>query len=432
MLKFFRKNKIFRDAVKYTSALPTDTDFAPKNIYLSLSECLVLAGDSVAIGDLVGKKGDGTLVYSGISGRVVSAEKLSDGSFEIVIENDFAKSVSESVLPFGKRNAIKVSDLTPEMLIKEIKEAAITTRGREISEKPRTLCEKVEAAIGKARQIVINCTCADPYDSAADRATLEAPSDIVNGMKILMSALKIGEGFIVLDSEGRARADSLSREIGEGDNIKIVLADVPYPSDNEHLIIYALTSIELSASKNAERIACAVFDWREALAIGRAFVFGERESAENVTVSGDITEPMNAKIPYGTKFSEIIAYCGESAAPQTRIIVGGLLRGREVSEDDVFESSMSPIVILDAESIPSFEGEKCIKCGECARNCPMMLMPMYLYFAGIKGQGRASRLLDADACIECGACQYVCPSEIPILSSIRHLKKQGNGGGDDK
>ena len=119
MLKLFRKNKIFRDAVKYTSALPTDTHFAPKNIYLSLSECLVSAGDLVAIGDLVGKSLSGAFVYSGISGRVTSAEKISEGSFEIVIENDFTKSVSENALPFGKRNAIKVPNLFKKLLARE-------------------------------------------------------------------------------------------------------------------------------------------------------------------------------------------------------------------------------------------------------------------------------------------------------------------------
>ncbi len=432
MLKLFRKNKIFRDAVKYTSVLPTDLGFAPQNIYLTVSECLVSVGSSVAIGDCVGKNEKGVSVFSGISGKVIDIKAISKKILEINIKNDFEKKISGEVLPFGKRNAVKITDLTPEILVREVEAAGINTRGRQISQTDRTLCERITESFGKAKQMVVNCVCGEPYDSASDRVMLENPLDIINGMKIIMCALKIGEGFILLDTQSKAQANSLFREIKEGDNIKVILADAQYPSDSEHLIIHALTSIELSTAKNAERLACAIFDWREVFAIGRAFVWGERETGETVTVSGDVSEPMNLRIPYGTKISDVITYCGDSGAPETRIIVGGLLRGREVSDKETFESGMSPIIVLDEENIPRFEGQRCIRCGACAQVCPMMLMPMYLGFAATVGSRSLAKVFDISACIECGACQYVCSSEIPILANIRKIKKNASDGGEGK
>ncbi len=435
MLKLFQKNRIFRDAVKYTSELPIDIGFAPKNIYLSVAYCSVSLGEPIKIGQRVGESEKGEPIYSGVSGKVSEITQLSEKNFELRIENDFSNAYSKDNLPFGKKNNIKVTDLTPEILTEVINESRISTYGRQITGKERTLSERILESFGKAKQIVINCVSGDPYDTAADRALLENPSDIINGMKILMAALGIGEGVLVLDTQCKKQAETLSDELKDGDNIKIILTDLPYPSDNEHLVMYALTSIEISASKNAERVACAVFDWREVSAICRAFVFGEKETCETVTVSGDITEPMNAKIPYGTKFSEISAYCNGSISPEAKIIVGGLLRGKEVSEDDVFESGMAPIVFVDEESIPLFDGERCIKCGECAKVCPMMLMPMYINLSCVFAKRPWAKFFDIDACIECGMCQYVCPSEIPILGNIRKLKSdavRASVGGDEK
>ncbi len=422
MLKLFQKNKMFSEAEKYTSELPIDIGFAPKNIYLSVSECSVSVGDTVRIGQSVGKSEKSSPVCSGISGKVAEITQLSENAFEVRIENDFLNAYSEDTIPFGRKNSIKVTDLTPEILTEVIKDSCISTHGRQITGKERTLSERILEAFGKAKQIVINCVSGDPYDTAADRALLENPSDIINGMKILMAALGIGEGVLVLDTNCKEQAEVLSKELSDGDNVKIILTELPYPSDNEHLVMYALTSIELSASKNAEGLACAIFDWREVLSIGRAFVFGEKETCETVTVSGDITDPMNANIPYGTKFSEISAYCNGSISPEAKIIVGGLLRGKEVSENDVFESGMAPIVFVNEESIPLFDGERCIRCGECARVCPMMLMPMYINLSCVFGKRSRAKFFDIDACIECGACQYVCPSEIPILGNIRKMR----------
>ena len=422
MLKLFRKNKAFRDAAALMSELPIDKNFAPQNIHLTVASCDLAAGDAVCIGDCVGNDRNMRKVYSGISGMVSEITELSDGSFEMTIENDFMRTVSADCVPFGKKNGIKVTDLTPEILNSVIYDAGISSRVRQLFSEEKTLSERINEAFGKAKQIVINCVGGEPLDSAVERVSVEQACDIINGMKILMSALKIGEGVIVFDSQNKAGAEAVSAHILEKDNIKAILADVPYPADNDHTILYALTSIELSRSKNALRVSCAVFDWRETVAIARAFLYGEKETGETVTVSGDIPDPMTTHIPYGTKFSEIFSYCGESLALETTVIVGGLLRGREVSEEDVFGSGLSPVILCGEENISSFDGERCVRCGECAHACPMMLMPMYLSFACSLNKASLAARFDIDSCIECGACQYVCPSEIPILGHIRKVK----------
>jgi electron transport complex protein RnfC len=66
----------------------------------------------------------------------------------------------------------------------------------------------------------------------------------------------------------------------------------------------------------------------------------------------------------------------------------------------------------------------CIRCAECARVCPAVLLPQQLYWY--------TRARDFDKvvdyavfdCIECGCCDLVCPSHIPLVSYFRFAKSE--------
>ncbi len=435
MLKLFRKNKAFLDAEKKTLNAPIDYNFAPKEIYLTLSEATLSVGSAVKVGEKVGCGSDKMPIYSGISGKVSEIKKISDNEYKVKIENDFENKVSDSVVPFGKENNIKVTDLTPEILIDVIEKNSVKTRGRQISLTDRNISQRIKDSFGKANRIILNCVGGEPYDSSVARLLAENGKDLLNGMKIVMAAMKIGEGSILLDSENIEAAGIISEMLYEDDNINIVLSEPSYPADNEHSAVYTLTRVELSRARNAQRAKYVVFDIREVISLARAFVYGNRETGEVVTLSGEgFKNPKNVYLPYGTKISEIAGYADMNKDERVKIIAGGVLRGREVTLEDVFESGMSPIVALRAKDLPKFEGTRCTRCGECMRACPMLLMPMYISFAGKTGNKKIGKHFDVNSCTECGMCQYVCPSGIPILENIRKMKdiceNAVSGGGD--
>jgi electron transport complex protein RnfC len=435
MLKLFRKNKIFRDAEKKTLNAPIDYNFAPKEIYLTACEVALSVGAAVRIGEKIGCGTDKMPIYSGISGKVSEIVKVSDNEYRVKIENDFSGSVSDSVVPFGKENNVKVTDLTPEILIDVIEKSSIRTRGRQIAFNERDICQRIKDSFGIANRIIINCVGGEPYDTSVRRVLAENGEDLINGMKIIMAAMKIGEAAVLLDSENREEANLLSGMLMPSDNVKIVLADPSYPADNEHSAVYTLTLTELSRAKNAERAKYVVFDIRETVSVARAFVYGERETGEVVTLSGEgFASPKNVYLPYGTKISELADYADINKDENIKILVGGVLRGREAALEDVFEAGMSPVVALREKDIPRFDGIICTKCAECMRACPMLLMPMYLSFAGKTHKKKMGKRFGVDFCIECGICQYVCPSGIPILENIRKIKNvcenTAEGGGD--
>ncbi len=341
----------------------------------------------------------------------------------------FKDTEDEKSRPFGIESDVKVTDLTPEMLVNVIKDKNIKTHLVSMISDERDLSGRINVSVGNAKQIVLRALSGEPYDTSYCRLALENTHGIINGMKIVMAALKIGEGVILLDKDASSEANSFSLALKENDNIKIILKDMKYPADNEHLIMHTLTSVEISRKRGAERMGCFVLDLKEALAISRAFLKGESEKSETVAISGDaLKRPLNIEIPYGKTFREIADICETvdgCDSENTALIAGGVMHGREVSADTVFEPNMSPIVFLKKKKIPKFVGKKCIKCNACAKVCPMLLLPMYFYTGGGFGKTVAESF-DMSACIECGACQYVCPSRIPILDCVRALKNGEN------
>lgn len=433
MLKLFRNDRRIVSSVKISSEAPVNLGFAPKKLRFLLSECYVEGGAHVLVGDLLGITPESRIVASGVSGTVTEITEYPEGLFSLTVENDDLGSVCPDDLPFGDRNAINVTDLTPEILVSEIERSLVSTRLSGISLTDRTLSQRIKEADGKAKQIVISALSCDPYDSSYERLVEECSEDILAGMKILMASLKIGEGVIVVDTENKRRPEGLASLIKPTDNIKVVFADVRYPSDNEHTILHALTSVELSRKRNAERLACVVFDVKEIIAIARAFLSGSKETGETVTVVGtDVGFSFNVYLPYGTELSEIAELCSAELSDDVTVSVSGILRGRSVSASETFAPGMGPIVFLENKKIPKFNGTRCLRCGRCASVCPMFLLPSYIYLACSLKSKQMAEKFDMPSCIECGACQYVCDGEIPLLSYIRDFKNAGTEDDSDE
>ena len=94
------------------------------------------------------------------------------------------------------------------------------------------------------------------------------------------------------------------------------------------------------------------------------------------------------------------------------------------------ESDSAPVVkasncvlALSHQDIAAPQPEMpCIRCGECARVCPAMLLPQQLHLQIRNELWEPLKEYGLSACIECGCCDFVCPSHIPLVDWFRYGK----------
>jgi ferredoxin len=75
-------------------------------------------------------------------------------------------------------------------------------------------------------------------------------------------------------------------------------------------------------------------------------------------------------------------------------------------------------------SQPTLLGTPCQKCLHCADICPAHIVPFMIASLFEREQIKEAVDFKPADCIECGLCSFVCPSGIPLLHSIRALKKK--------
>lgn len=82
------------------------------------------------------------------------------------------------------------------------------------------------------------------------------------------------------------------------------------------------------------------------------------------------------------------------------------------------------ILVLDRKQAEKRVESPCIRCGRCAKACPMRLQPLEIESALRIGNLEAVKAHYADYCIECGSCSYVCPSKRHLTQVMRMAKAE--------
>lgn len=100
---------------------------------------------------------------------------------------------------------------------------------------------------------------------------------------------------------------------------------------------------------------------------------------------------------------------------------GSLMQERAVSTDTPVGQTELWLHVLHAprDSNP----ESCTRCGECVVACPARIHPAALLEAAQRTDPAMGERFGLQSCIECGLCTHVCPSGLPVLASIRQLKR---------
>lgn len=399
----------------------------PKKVVIPLQQhigapCkpLVKKGDVVAEGQKIGEATTFVTapIHASISGKVKDIEKLpypgGGKILSVVIEGDgTAKEWGD-----GGNVGLELESLTAEALRNIIKEAGIVGMGG------AAFPTHVKVSPPKEKKIdafILNgCEC-EPYLTSDHRLMVEEPEKVVWGMKALMKAARVENGFIGIEENKPDAIEALEKAAKEG-NIKVVALETKYPQGAEKMLIKAILNRKVPVGKLPMDVGVVVNNVGTAVAVYDAIKFNKPLIERVVTVSGNgVKEPKNLLTRIGTSFEEILNQCGGITKDGEReVLNGGPMMGIAQTTLEVpVVKGTSGITVLAGEEIKPSKYDPCIRCASCVEVCPVNLMPYKL-----GDLGRLYRLDEFKAwgglvCIECGCCSYTCPSKRPLLHWIR-------------
>lgn len=381
----------------------------------------VAKGDRVKVGQVIGTASGfvSCNIHSPVSGTVTSIDAVPDGggirrpSVTIKVEGD---EWEETIDRSDEIN--KECSLSPQEIIKKISDAGIVGMGG------ATFPTHVKLSVppGKtAEYLVINGVECEPYLTSDHRVMLERGEELLVGIRILAKALNVKRSYIGIENNKPDAIEHL-RSLSAGyPDITVVPLKVQYPQGGEKQLIDAVLRRQVPSGGLPIDVGVVVQNVGTALAVYEAVQKNKPLFERVVTVTGkSMAKPMNVLARVGTPIRFLIDFCGGLPADTGKVINGGPMMGKAMSNlDSSVTKGTSGVLMMKAEEAVRKEADVCIKCAKCASVCPMGLEPYMLYKLGRRNMFAEMEGYYATDCIECGSCSYTCPAALPLLDYIR-------------
>ena len=401
----------------------------PSELVVSMSEHLgapaVLTkkkGDAVTKGELIGTAAGyiSACVHSPVDGVIVDIRKVRVQS-GAVADAAVIKCSENQSNPWTEKHDWRKS--SPEELLGLIKDMGIVGMGG------ATFPTAVKLTIPMGKEVdalIINGVECEPYLTADYRLMMENPDEVLEGVMVAAAVAKPKRIIIGIEANKMDAVALLSERAGAlGYPISVMPLKMKYPQGDEKQLIKATINREVPSGKLPLDVGAVVCNLGSCYAMYEAAVYHKPLIERVITVSGEsINEPKNLIAPIGTKFSDLIAYCGGEKDDAVSMVAGGPMMGFAVYDEETPMVKGSSGLLILPKMIDDFSAP-CVLCGKCVQHCPMGLQPNKM-FRNIKyGNYQAAMDLGLMDCKECGCCAYTCPSHLPLVQGFKLGKKMG-------
>ena len=413
-----------------TAALPIEILPEPKEVFIPLQQhigapCkpLVEVGEEVKKGQVVGSTDAfvASPVHATINGKVkaIGRYPAPTGS-KIQMIHIVAKDEEDEQDTVEKNIETDWTALSVEELKDRIKKAGIVGLGGAAFPTHVKLSPPEDKPIDTF--ILNGCEC-EPFLTADHRMMVESPDKILTGMAIIMKVLDVKEGYVGIESNKPDAVEKMS-SAAKDYGFSIVTVKTKYPQGAEKMLIKAVKNRKVPTGGLPMDVSAIVQNVGTAAAVANAVINEKPLTKRIVTVTGNgIKEPKNLLVTIGTKFSDVIEYCGGLVDEASQVFMGGPMMG--IAQFDlavpVIKATSGIVCTTDYKQV---EPLACIGCGGCVQACPMFLMPTRLARLSYIRYWSEADQMGIMNCIECGSCAYVCPSNIPLVQWIRVGKQK--------
>lgn len=411
----------------------------PAELVISMSQhlgapatCVVAVGDYVVKGQLLGERNGfiSVPVHAPANGRIKAIEPRPgpSGARVPAVILDTTAPVPEGLTPNLKP---ETSNLKPldwrsarrEDLFARIDAAGICGMGGA----GFPTCVKLCPPPGKrCDYLIVNGAECEPYLCADFRLMLERADHVRTGVEILRKILGGCAVRLAVEANKPEAVAALEKAFADIDgDVEIVVLPVLYPQGSEKHQIYATVGRVVPEPPALPiDVGCVVENVSTVAAVADAVEHGTLLLSRVTTVSGDaVREPKNVEAPLGTKYADLVAFCGGVKEPPAKVVSGGTMMGFAVPGLEIATTkTTSGLLLLSRRRVFQYVSQPCINCGRCVRACPMNLNPALIGRAVEADDLACAARAHVAVCIECGACTFVCPAYRPLTQLCRRAK----------
>jgi electron transport complex protein RnfC len=415
------ENKL--SAQKAIEVLPLPkTVFIPVGQHIGApAEAIVQKGDPVKVGQLIAKSSGfvSANIHSSVSGKVTKVDLGPDTSgypkkgIYIDVEDDVW---DEKIDRRPELNSEITLDAAA--ILAKIQDAGIVGLGGATFP---THVKLVPPKGMKADVLLINGVECEPYLTSDHRMMLEHTEELIVGVQLLMKALNVNKAAIGIENNKRDAISKIIKTAYRHTNISVVPLKVKYPQGGEKQLIKAVTGREIASGALPISVGAVVTNIATTFAVYEAVQKNKPLFERVVTVTGkSLANPSNFKVRIGTSIGELINVAGGLPENCGKIINGGPMMGKAVTNTEIpVTKGTSGVLMMPETEAKRGETMPCIRCSRCVSVCPMGLEPFLLMTVSEKqiwDRAEYERVMD---CIECGSCSYTCPANRPLLDYIR-------------
>jgi Na+-translocating ferredoxin:NAD+ oxidoreductase RnfC subunit len=269
---------------------------------------------------------------------------------------------------------------------------------------------------------------------------------VLRGLLRVMECTQARQGTVCLKGKHRRALEAVRAKVGRAAYKQIDLFELGdfYPAGDEQVLVYEVMGRVVPEGGLPLQVGAVVSNVETLLNIDRAVEEGRPVTERYLTVAGEVAEPLILKVPLGLPVGEVIALAGGPRIAEFRVVLGGPMMGKAVSDlATPVDKTTSGVLVLapdhpvvadkvkDPARLRNITRLACCQCSRCTDMCPRYLLGHSLNPHKIMRQLGSSTPAaqgvqqDALICSECGVCEkYACPMMISPREVNAQIKKE--------